>query len=59
MKPARQPAPPTTLVSWWMAPDIPRNGFTAHAEKEEQARMSASLLGKGRGRVVTTVEDGR
>lgn len=57
MKPTRQPVPADRLVSWWL--EAKPEGFTKYVEQEQQRRMSASLLGKGRNRVVTTVEDGR
>jgi len=54
MKPLTQAAPAQSSVSWWTA--APRDGFTKYVERTEQTRMSASTLGKGRNRPITTNE---
>jgi len=54
MKPLTQAPPVQSSVSWWT--EVPRDGFTKHAEQHELPRMAVSTLGKGRNRVLTTNE---
>jgi len=61
MKALVQAPPVQSSVSWWLT--APRNGFTRHVTlaKDEhgqthQARMSASKLGKGRNRPISSIE---
>lgn len=42
------------LTSWWIT--APREGLTAYVEREHQARMHQSTMGKGRGRPIGTEE---
>lgn len=54
MKPLTQAPPVQSSVSWWLT--AKREGFTKHVEQTEQARMSASTLGKGRSRPISSEE---
>ncbi len=54
MKPLIQAAPVSSSVSWWT--NLPREKFTETVVKEQQTRMSASTLGKGRNRPISSEE---
>ncbi len=57
MKPLIQAAPVSSSVSWWLT--AKRESFTETVVKEQQTRMSASTLGKGRNRPISSDEISR